>query len=407
VKYPDANPNPDGTPASNTTGLDDDRPLLLVNSISINEASPFAVFEVRLSNPSVSSILFTPSLTSGTASIGADTATRLEYYDGTRWVSASGGVPIPAGQVGPVKVRVALVNDAFLEGEERFILSVAATGVASGRGQATIFDDGRGVVHDADGNPTSLTPNDDTPVVQPAPASPIAPVPVPQAVRVVLPADSPAVPIPLSTVPIAPLPIREIPTLSTANVIPDQFGEPGKEARFGVPEGTFISTNPGERLTLSAQLTDGRPLPDWLQFNSTTGVFIGTPPGPFKGTVEIRVTARDSQGKEADSVFKLEVGDVEEQRRDQERRSGIPVPAGRTSFNQQLREMGRGIALKRATGELAAGIDRMVLPDRQAAQQRVAAGGRLVTQPALVAVEPIERAQQRMMEKPRVANARG
>ena len=55
------------------------------------------------------------------------------------------GVTIAPGQVGPVKVRVAIVNDTLLERSEQFQLTVSATGAGPGTGTATVLDDGTGL----------------------------------------------------------------------------------------------------------------------------------------------------------------------------------------------------------------------------------------------------------------------
>ena len=66
-----------------------------------------------------------------------------------------------------------------------------------------------------------------------------------------------------------------------ASRVPDQFAEPGRPARFAVPEGTFVSSNPGERLNLRAEQADGTQLPGWLRFSADSGTFEGTPPPGF------------------------------------------------------------------------------------------------------------------------------
>ena len=101
----------------------------------------------------------------------------------------------------------------------------------------------------------------------------------------------------------------EIPALTTATQIPDQFAQPNGDIRFAVPRGTFISANPADALTLSASMPDGQPLPQWLFFNAVTGVFDGKPPAGFTGELQIKVIARDAGGNEAESIFRFSVGD--------------------------------------------------------------------------------------------------
>jgi hypothetical protein len=44
-----------------------------------------------------------------------------------------------------------------------------------------------------------------------------------------------------------------------------------------------------------------------MTFNANTGTFEGTPPPGFRGQVEVRITARDSQGRLATQTFKINV----------------------------------------------------------------------------------------------------
>ena len=73
--------------------------ILTISSPTVTEGG-YATFTASLSNTSTTAVTFTPSLTSGSAIIGTDTsaASSLQYYNGTSWVSAAGGVSIPAGK---------------------------------------------------------------------------------------------------------------------------------------------------------------------------------------------------------------------------------------------------------------------------------------------------------------------
>ncbi|MDP5241431.1 retention module-containing protein, partial [Uliginosibacterium sp. 31-16] len=128
-------------------------PVLSVSSASAVEGSP-AVFTVSLSSPSTSATIFTPSLASGAglggATVGVDTTTALEYYNGTSWVPVgTGGVTIAAGETS-VQIRVATIDDEIQEGSETFTLNASITSGtttsglsagASASGTATITDD--------------------------------------------------------------------------------------------------------------------------------------------------------------------------------------------------------------------------------------------------------------------------
>ena len=130
--------------AQTTTITDDDTPTLAVSSPTVGEGG-FAVFTVSLSNPSAGAVTFNPTLSSGTATVGTDTATSLEYFNGTAWVAVPvGGVTIAAGSMS-VQLRVATNDDVAAEGDETFSLTATVTagttGNASAVGTATITDD--------------------------------------------------------------------------------------------------------------------------------------------------------------------------------------------------------------------------------------------------------------------------
>ena len=130
--------------AATTSITDDDTPALSVSSPTVGEGG-FAVFTVSLSNPSTTAVTFNPALSSGSATVGTDTATSIEYFDGTAWVAVTaGGVTLAAGTTS-VQVRIATNDDFAAEGNEQFALtatvSAGTTANASATGTATITDD--------------------------------------------------------------------------------------------------------------------------------------------------------------------------------------------------------------------------------------------------------------------------
>ena len=122
----------------------DDRPVLSIDSLTVTEGG-YATFTAILSNTSTTAVTFTPSMTSGTAALGIDTsaASALEYYNGTAWVSASGGVSIPAGSTS-VQLRLQTTDDLLDEALESFSLTGTVTSGntanASATGMASITD---------------------------------------------------------------------------------------------------------------------------------------------------------------------------------------------------------------------------------------------------------------------------
>ena len=133
-----------GTPIIRSA--DNDIPAIALSSVDVSEASPYAVLQASLSNPSNLPVSFTPSLQSGSAAIGIDTGSSLEFLDGTTWVSAASGVNFAAG-VNSRLLRVAIVNDSLYEISESFTINTGAiTGSvvnsAGVSGTVTIRDNG-------------------------------------------------------------------------------------------------------------------------------------------------------------------------------------------------------------------------------------------------------------------------
>jgi hypothetical protein len=170
VKFPDTAPtgpsNGQYTPPSNTTDLDDDRPLT-VNDIRVNEGSPFAVFTVTGASGQLVSLALTDS--SATQDVDGDRADStddygpaIEYWDGNSWETYTGTpVAIPAGST-TLLVRTAIVADTLDEGDHGFTLKATNTGGSSGVGTATIDDHGGGVKF-PDANPSGPTNGQYTP----------------------------------------------------------------------------------------------------------------------------------------------------------------------------------------------------------------------------------------------------
>ena len=80
--------------------------------------------------------------------------------------------------------------------------------------------------------------------------------------------------------------------------------------RYQVPAGTFTDIDQGDHLTYTAKLADGSSLPSWLTFDATAGIFSGRPSNWDVGALDVAVTATDTGGLSATSVFKLDVINV-------------------------------------------------------------------------------------------------
>jgi hypothetical protein len=62
-------------------------------------------------------------------------------------------------------------------------------------------------------------------------------------------------------------------------------------------------------IAITAKLTNGQDLPDWVRFDARSGTFKLDPPNGFNDELQIKVTARDGEGREAVSIFKFHVGE--------------------------------------------------------------------------------------------------
>jgi Ca2+-binding RTX toxin-like protein len=92
--------------------------------------------------------------------------------------------------------------------------------------------------------------------------------------------------------------------------IPAQVATEDEPFAFTVAPETFSDEDPGDTLVLRADLASGDPLPDWLEFEPSTGVFAGTPGNADVGMLRVRVTALDAAGASASAEFGLTVANV-------------------------------------------------------------------------------------------------
>ncbi|MFN6480733.1 putative Ig domain-containing protein, partial [Nostoc sp. DedQUE07] len=76
---------------------------------------------------------------------------------------------------------------------------------------------------------------------------------------------------------------------------------------FTISENTFSDVDIEDTLTYTASLDNGDPLPSWLSFNPNKRTFSGTPTNNNLGSLNIKVTAKDSVGAEISDVFALTV----------------------------------------------------------------------------------------------------
>jgi hypothetical protein len=79
----------------------------------------------------------------------------------------------------------------------------------------------------------------------------------------------------------------------------------GKDFQFSIPENTFLDSDFGDELKLSAMKSNGEPLPDWLIFEPNSGNFAGK--SNETQQLEINVMASDLFGAQVSTRFKLSI----------------------------------------------------------------------------------------------------
>ncbi len=79
---------------------------------------------------------------------------------------------------------------------------------------------------------------------------------------------------------------------------------------FTIPAGSFIDVDAGDSLTYTATLDNGDPLPSWLSFDANTQTFSGTPTDDNVGSLNIKITVKDTSLAQASDVFTLTVNNV-------------------------------------------------------------------------------------------------
>ena len=350
--------NPTGTtPASSTSSLDDDRGITVSGLDDVSEGSN-TIFTVTLPDGNNRNTEISLILSNGIASNDDYSATFTAYYfNGSTQVILSitdGNIILPTG-VTSFYVSVPTTQDTKLEGSEDFSLTATIVGGKSASDTSTILDDGTGKIYDEKGlnpsgpgdddNPTASPPT--TPPLPPAtPAQPpvITPLPLPAPPAVVF--SSTLTPLAPTLVPVDPprplgdavtsgsgyqIPVSETapPGLTLYQGVTDQFVQSTNTvSRVSLPFDAFIHSNKDAVIKLDAKLADDSKLPNWVQFDQTSGTFQVTPPASFKGKIDIKVVARDDDGREATAIFQMFIGE-----------QSLPSqgPQSRESFSDKLR----------------------------------------------------------------------
>ena len=259
-----------------TLTIDGAADTVAVNSVFVNEASPYAVFTVSGSagvavNLSLSDSVGLPA-SDARATLGSDLGSALEYYDGSAWVGYTPGsqVVIPSGD--KLLVRVAINQDNVHEGNESFTLTATAS-VGSSIGIGTINDEGEGDVY-LPGNRTGA------PDVPGSNGSPV--------------------------------PDDDRPTIAISSVSVNE----GETAEFVVsldkPSSTAISFSPNLVTDTATIDVDTAPAAQLQRFNGTNWVTVSGPVsiGPGEVSVRLRIATMDDSLVESDESFTLQTGAI-------------------------------------------------------------------------------------------------
>lgn len=75
-----------------------------------------------------------------------------------------------------------------------------------------------------------------------------------------------------------------------------QVAPPGLPLDFQLPNSLFVSSDPGDVLTISARPVDGGSLPGWLKFDAELLRFQGVPPGDLDGMTWLTIRATNMEG---------------------------------------------------------------------------------------------------------------
>ncbi len=379
TKFTNGNPTGnDPTTITDNTNLDDDRSQpITVTGGNYNENSPRAVFTVNATQGQVLTLDVQDDAEPGKAPTGDNEGKPNDSLDNAAiYYSLDGGAtwqrytqPITAGSV-PVLVAVDISNerDNVYEGEEQLKL-VVTSGGQSASGYSSIFDDGTGTVtqdirqntrNDTGADDPSVTKDDDRPKAKPLP--PVLPTTPPLSTRPEPTLDLPPVkPAPLAfnseLAPVAPA-LKPIdppqplgatltsssgrpfvanesapPGLSLFSGVTDQFVQSTQAATtISIPYDAFVHSDKNAVIKLQAKQADDSPLPKWVEFDPAAGTFTVKPPKDFKGKLDLKVIARDDDGREATALFQMFVGEQD------------PVetkPQSRSSFTEKLRMAGK------------------------------------------------------------------
>ncbi|MGG1945544.1 putative Ig domain-containing protein [Trinickia sp. NRRL B-1857] len=81
----------------------------------------------------------------------------------------------------------------------------------------------------------------------------------------------------------------------------------GTAWHYALPANLFKEPAPGDTLTYSATLADGKPLPSWLTFDPAKQTFVGTPTDQTTGPLTLRISVIDQGGRAASTTLNMQI----------------------------------------------------------------------------------------------------
>ena len=96
------------------------------------------------------------------------------------------------------------------------------------------------------------------------------------------------------------------PTVAT----PIPATQTNEDTQFNLNITSSFHDDVGDQLTYTASQQNGDLLPGWLNFNSSTGIFSGTPSNSDVGNFNVKVTATDTSGAAVNQTFSLTVNNT-------------------------------------------------------------------------------------------------
>ncbi|WP_193747495.1 putative Ig domain-containing protein, partial [Cellvibrio sp. OA-2007] len=107
------------------------------------------------------------------------------------------------------------------------------------------------------------------------------------------------------------LTINNVNDLPFVNIpIPNQNATEDSAFSYSFPANTFGDGDVGNSFTYTAELAGGGALPGWLNFDSATRTFSGTPANADVGTLSIKVIATDSAGATVSDNFDIAIANT-------------------------------------------------------------------------------------------------